>query len=79
MKKRPAKPLKTWRKLTINSLTDRLEELDKAAGKPKGRKFYRMLLAGSVSQKDAAQLDELVASKPKKDTATKPPAKKGRF
>lgn len=66
--KEAAKPLNTWKELTVNSLSDRLEELDKAAGKPK-RKFYRMLLAEIVPQKDAARLEELVASKPKKDTA----------
>ena len=79
------KPLKTWKELTVNSLSDRLEELDKKASKPKGYKFYRMLLAEIVPQKDAARLDELVASKPNKDNAKKnkpmpkPPSKKAKF
>ena len=79
------KPLKTWKELTVNSLSDRLEELDKKASKPKGHKFYRMLLAEIVPQKDAARLDELVASKPNKDNARKnkpqpkPPSKKAKF
>jgi len=83
LEKETVKPLKTWKELTVNSLSDRLEELDKAAHKPKGRKFYRMLLAEIVPQKDAARLDELVALKPKKDTARnnkpQPPVKKAKF
>ena len=44
-----------------------------------------MLLAEIVPQKDAARLDELVASKPNKDNAKKnklmpkPPSKKAKF
>ena len=45
--------------------------------------FYRMLLAETVPQKDAAPLGELVASKPKNDIARnnkpKPPVKKAKF